>query len=170
MKNLKSKKGFSLVELLVVITIIAILSVVAYTAVGGNTVKARDSKRIQDLSTIQSALELYFVEFSAYPNSPLTIGANTGSPNTNLIPRKYLSTIPQDPKQPVTDYYYNVVGQGYVLGAVLENDGIVGNYKSYVVGNLDSGFVNDGNDNPAGSGSACQVEPDVENCYPYTLP
>lgn len=64
-KNLK--KGFSLVELLVVITIIAILSVVAYTALGGQTAKARDSRRMQDIATIQSALEIYFVSNNRFP-------------------------------------------------------------------------------------------------------
>ena len=67
-KNLK--KGFSLVELLVVITIIAILSVVAYTAVGGQTIKARNSKRMEDLTAIQQALEIYAIaNNNKYPDS-----------------------------------------------------------------------------------------------------
>ena len=65
-KNLKlknsRKSGFSLVELLVVITIIAILSVTAYVALGGQTEKARNSRRMQDLTTIQSALEIYYID------------------------------------------------------------------------------------------------------------
>ena len=65
-----SKKGFSLVELLVVIVIIAVLSVVAYSAIGGYTVKARDSKRKQDLGIMQQAMEIYYAEKGVYPSSP----------------------------------------------------------------------------------------------------
>lgn len=141
MKNVKSKMinvksrraGFSLVELLVVITIIAILSVVAYTAIGGQTIKARDSKRMQDLSTMQSAMELYFVEFATYPNAPLTSGAVVGQ-----VPRKYLSTIPTDPKDATQVYEYWSDGSSYVIGTTLEDDG-TGAEVAYIVGNSDSG-------------------------------
>lgn len=165
MKSLKLKiknsrrAGFSLVELLVVITIIAILSVVAYTAVGGNTIKARDSKRMQDLSTIQGALEIYFVEFGVYPNSPLISGSDTGE-----IPRKYLSTIPVDPKKTAGDtdisyyYYYDSDDKAYMIGATLENEG--DNPTAYIVGNYD-GVINPSND------SDCNIGVDVTTCLPY---
>lgn len=164
MTKSKFKKGFSLVELLVVITIIAILSVVAYTAVGGQTVQARDSRRTQDISTIQSALELYFVEYSRYPGS-LENGEATSAEGWK-IPRKFLSSIPEDPKG--VSYYYYPQTQGYVLGAVLENEGTP---ESYIVGNLDSGFENDGSgDAYTDDGTNCSIEPDVTDCFPYVLP
>ena len=122
-----AKNGFSLVELLVVITIIAILSVAAYTAVGGNTVKARDAKRKQDISTIQQALELYYAEKSSYPPVPLS-----------SLPKKYLSDTPKDPGSAKHDYVYVVSGSTYEIGATLENDGAVANFQGYVVGNSDT--------------------------------
>ncbi|MBU1018173.1 type II secretion system GspH family protein [Patescibacteria group bacterium] len=132
------KKGFSLVELLVVITIIAILSVAAYTAFGGQTVKAKDARRSQDLSTIQSALELYVVQNNRYPES-LTNGLE-GAPNY-LIPKKYLSTIPKDPSG--KEYVYLVSGdkKSYEIAAVLESDGLLANFSSYIVGNSDIELV-----------------------------
>ena len=74
MKILKNKEkgatGFTLVELLVVIAIIAILSVTAYVALGGQTGKARDSRRQQDLGSVQQALELYYINNnSQYPDT-----------------------------------------------------------------------------------------------------
>lgn len=66
------KKGFTLVELLVVISIIAILSVIGITVLSGVQKSARNSKRISDMKAIALALEIYYndpVNNSAYPNS-----------------------------------------------------------------------------------------------------
>lgn len=132
-KNIK--KGFSLVELLVVITIIAILSVVAYTAVGGQTIKARDSKRKQDLNTIQSALEIYFVEYGRYPTAPLVSGTGDGE-----IPKKFLSSIPTDPGANVA-YIYESDGTTFEIAATLEIDGKLENYETFLVGNSDLSMI-----------------------------
>ena len=103
--KLKTIKGFSLVELLVVITIIAVLSVVAYTAVGGQTGKARNSRRQQDVSTIQSALEIFYIENNNRYPSQLDDGA-AGSTD-DLVP-KYMPKMALDP---ATDakYDYEVI-------------------------------------------------------------
>lgn len=137
--NRINKKAFSLVELLVVITIMAILSVVAYTAVGGQTVKARNAKRLQDLNGIQSALELYFVEYSRYPET-LEIGEATSTDDWK-IPKKYLSKIPLDPKKtgtPATDqpykYGFGTNGKTYQIAATIENEED-GSISAYVAGN-----------------------------------
>jgi prepilin-type N-terminal cleavage/methylation domain-containing protein len=128
-----TKKGFSLVELLVVITIIAILSVVAYSAVGGNTIKARDSKRHQDLGIIQQALELYYAEKGVYPSAPLSYTAGS-----NPITKKNLSDIPVDPGSKHS-YIYTVNGTSeYELAAALEVDGDPAHFESYVIGNAAS--------------------------------
>lgn len=57
MKN--NKKGFTLIELLVVIAIIALLSTIAVLALSASRASARDSKRIADLKSMQTAVELY---------------------------------------------------------------------------------------------------------------
>lgn len=66
MKNLNNK-GFSLVELLVVITILAILSVVAYQNFGWATDKANSSRKKTDISTIETALQQFKSEKNYYP-------------------------------------------------------------------------------------------------------
>ncbi|MGE4443993.1 MAG: type II secretion system protein [Candidatus Altimarinota bacterium] len=63
----KNNYGFSLVELLVVITILAIISVVAYQNFGGATDKANTSRKINDVSTIETALQQYKVDKNQYP-------------------------------------------------------------------------------------------------------
>ncbi len=139
------KHGFSLVELLVVITIIAIMSIVAYTAVGGQTVKARDARRKQDITTIQQALELYYAENGKYPTPSGTNALQSGSDiSLGQIPKKYLSDIPKDPGTANHDYVYvkKITGDpAYQIAATLEGTGEVATFQSYVVGNSDAGLI-----------------------------
>lgn len=67
MRTLKIRDGFTLVELLVVITILAIISVVAYTSFGGATDKAKNSTKLQHLASIEGALNMFFQEKNYYP-------------------------------------------------------------------------------------------------------
>jgi len=67
MRIKKNKKGFTLIELLVVIAIIGLLSTLAVVALNSARSKSRDAKRVADVKQIQTALELYFTESSAYP-------------------------------------------------------------------------------------------------------
>lgn len=69
-------KWFSLVELLVVITILTIISVVAYQNFGWATDKAISSRKISDLTTIESSLQLFKVEYKHYP-MPIDYDINT---------------------------------------------------------------------------------------------
>lgn len=160
----KLNKGFSLVELLVVITIIAILSVAAYSAVGGNTIKARDAKRKQDVGTIQQALELYYVENSKYP---LATGTNTvtmGAPDG--LTKKQLSNLPTDPQKKldgsIIGYKYAVDGprQTYEIGATLESDGL----EAYVVGNSETPMLGGQKVDLSGT---CAPADKSKTCVPY---
>lgn len=53
-----NNKGFTLVELLVVISIIGLLSTLAVVSLSAARNRARDAKRLADMSSIRSALEL----------------------------------------------------------------------------------------------------------------
>ena len=65
--SLLLQKGFTLVELLVVISIIGILSGLLFANFGGVREKSRDGVRKSDLGHIQSALELYRADQGSYP-------------------------------------------------------------------------------------------------------
>ncbi len=62
-----SKKGFTLVELMVVISIIALLSAIGIVFYGQAELSARDSKRQSDIKEIQNALEQYYTLNRSYP-------------------------------------------------------------------------------------------------------
>ncbi len=64
-----NKSGFTLVELLVVITILAIISVVAYQNYWWVTDKAYSWKKLSDIATIESALQQYKAENNYYPTA-----------------------------------------------------------------------------------------------------
>src|SRR3989344_1525650 len=70
----KLKRGFSLIELLVVITIIAILIGAGTVSYNNAQQKGRDGKRKSDLKAIQQALEQYFQQNGKYPYSDITTG------------------------------------------------------------------------------------------------
>ncbi len=83
MKNNK-KGGFTLLELLIVITIIAILSVALVIVLNPSETlkKARDSQRISDLSTLKTAIGLYMTSVAA----PSLDGQTGASINTKCKP------------------------------------------------------------------------------------
>lgn len=93
---LKNQKGFTLIELLVVIAIIGILATLVLLQLGTARSRARDAKRIADVSQLRAAIELYYEDNNgAYP-SDIT--------SANLS--KYLTNVPVDPLNSALTYGY----------------------------------------------------------------
>lgn len=122
-------KGFTLIEMIVVITIIAVLSSISFLSYSTVQRNARDTKRQSDLKVIQSALEQYRADQSYYPLT-LSFDSSLTSPTGSKI---YLNRIPNDPVSVVSyDYEPYPVGctnasaaancSGYCLYAKVEND------------------------------------------------
>mgnify|MGYP001560786657 CR=1 FL=1 len=96
-------RGFTLLELLVVISIIAMLSSFILASISSARLKARDVRRVTDLREIQKALHLYYSDNFTYPASASTCNAAKDWPaafKTALAP--YLSPLPVDPKNNLT--------------------------------------------------------------------
>lgn len=63
----KSKSGFTLIELVVVIVIIGILATLTFLSYAGIQGRARDDRRLTDVSNIEKAMELYYSDNGSYP-------------------------------------------------------------------------------------------------------
>lgn len=61
------RAGFTLVEILITVTVIAILASVVLSNLNGSTAQARDAERQADLLALQSAVELYKLKYGRYP-------------------------------------------------------------------------------------------------------
>lgn len=61
------RRGFTIVELLVVIVVIAILAAITIVAYNGVQSRARDAARIQKLTSVAKAIELYYADNGRYP-------------------------------------------------------------------------------------------------------
>lgn len=122
-KLFKINKGFTLVELLVVVGIIGILATLLMANFIGVRQRARDAQRKSDIRQIQSALEFYRSDIGSYPATISACGASlTGGSPVNT----YMQKIPCDPSgsgyyNSGSFYYTNSGGITYTLGACLEN-------------------------------------------------
>lgn len=130
-------RGFTIIELLVVLAIIGILATVATVSFSETSASARDAQRQADLKNLQNAIETYRSQNGRYPagcNSvgnwsgqlgtnyecSIALGANasmagTGQYIVGLAP-EYISVLPIDPKLNGTDsgYIYRTNAEGTV--------------------------------------------------------
>lgn len=107
--------GFTLIEILVAISIVAILTMIGITNFRVANKKARDGKRKGDLEQIKAALELYRTDEGEYPGS-VSFGGTIESGGTT-----YMNPVPDDPNEDY-NYYYWSDNDTYRLCAYLELD------------------------------------------------
>ena len=165
------RKGFTLLELLIVIGILAILATVVALVLNPAELlrQARDSQRLSDLRTINSALGLWFASASSTTmtaTTTCTVGTalfsgDSGSCVTNAVTTVLgngwvnsinfanipggspLARLPLDPSQSATNYYiFKNDGTYYELNASMESD----KYKSGGTADVESN-TKDGGDN-----------------------
>lgn len=87
MRN-RSSRGFTLVELLIVIIVIAILAAITLVVYNGTQARARDTDRYNDAKTIIDALSIYRSDKGAYP-SAATMGLSDGNIGSCSLPTGY---------------------------------------------------------------------------------
>ena len=79
-------RGFTLIEMLLVLTLVALLASLAAPVVTGGIQRARESTLKSDLSTLRRALDDYYADTGAYPREL-----------DDLVTKRYVRRIPPDP-------------------------------------------------------------------------
>lgn len=114
------KKAFTLIEILVVVTIIGLLALAGFVSYSQFMKQSRDAKRKADVELIRSALEMYRSSNNLYPtSSPTTPGTFETTNIIDLSGNVYMSKIPTDPQEENL-YYYSSDGITYTIGTHLE--------------------------------------------------
>ncbi|MBI3638524.1 type II secretion system protein [Candidatus Wolfebacteria bacterium] len=124
--KIKTNSGFTLIEILIVVAIIATLASVVLVGLGSFRGRGRDTRRISDLRQIQSALELYYAKNQTYPDFPVNFSDPSTSgwlafSNALITAGIGVSNLSNDPLKSQS-YAYGTNGQSYVLGAKLEDE------------------------------------------------
>jgi general secretion pathway protein G len=98
----KGAKGFTLIEILVVVVILGILAALVVPRIMERPDEARVIAARSDIRAIVSALKLYRLDNGVYPSTDQGLGALVVRPDTGVIPRNwkqggYLDRVPKDP-------------------------------------------------------------------------
>ena len=109
--RLRSNSGFTLIEIMVVIVILALLAALVGPKLIGRSDDARVADAKVQIRNIETALKLYKLDSSAYPTTEQGLAALITKPTTGVIPKNYKSEgyleskkVPQDPWS--NDYIY----------------------------------------------------------------
>jgi len=122
------KAGFTLMELIVAMVILAIVITGLLGNYFSSQKKGRDGKRKASLKQVQNALETYFNDNSAYPNDDgngniqdAEWGDSFSNPSNPAT--IYMVRLPTDPQSGTKTFFYEQTqgGLGYRLYALLEN-------------------------------------------------
>lgn len=104
-------RGFTLIEIMVVVTILAILAALIVPRVVGRTDDARIAAARQDIAQLMQALKLYRLDNGRYPTSEQGLRALVDKPTVDPIPQNWkaggyldAATVHKDPWG--NDYQY----------------------------------------------------------------
>jgi general secretion pathway protein G len=86
MRRGRSGSGFTLVELMIVMTLIVILAGIALAVHGNSQTRAREAVLKENLFRMRDAIDQYYADKNAYPPTL-----------DDLVSQKYLRAIPEDP-------------------------------------------------------------------------
>ncbi len=86
MKSLKNNRGFTLIELMIVMSILGILLTLSQPMYRESTIKAKEAVLMENLFTMRNVIDQYYVDKERYPDSL-----------DDLASDNYIRTIPIDP-------------------------------------------------------------------------
>lgn len=137
----RSRAGFTLIELMIVIVIIGILATLLIPRIMERPEEARRVKAKMDIKTIESALKLYKIDCGSYPTTEQGLIA--------LIKKTDIAPVPKDWRE-----------GGYLDGSAVPKDpwGTPYNYVSPTAEGKDYEIVSYGHDGePGGTGKDADI-------------
>jgi prepilin-type N-terminal cleavage/methylation domain-containing protein len=130
--NIKNKnRGFTLIEILIVVAIIAILASIVIVGLGPAQQSGRDARRVADLQNIRNGLQLYYDKCGFYPGSSNCAAGAPGGSSWSSFQTTLANSgigiasngIPSDPStnRSYAYAYLTSDNSSYLLAASLEN-------------------------------------------------
>lgn len=112
------QKGFTLLEILVVVMILGLLISLAAPRILGRTDEARVTKAMADIKAVETALGMYKLDSGVYPTTEQGLQALVEPPTSGPEPRNwraegYLERVPLDPWD--REFLYASDGRTYVI-------------------------------------------------------
>ncbi|PSW03377.1 type II secretion system protein GspG [Photobacterium lipolyticum] len=109
----RKQRGFTLLEVMVVIVILGVLASLVVPNLLGNKEKADQQKVVTDISALEQSLDMYKLDNSVYPSTDQGLEALVSKPSSTPEPRNYrdggyIKRLPKDP----WGYEYNYVMPG----------------------------------------------------------
>src|SRR6185295_15112556 len=101
-RNLGGTAGFTFIEIMVVVAILAILAALVIPRIMGRTDDAKRTAAKVQIRNIEGALQLYKLDNGVYPSTEQGLKALVEKPTVGVIPKKwkaggYLPKLPEDP-------------------------------------------------------------------------
>jgi prepilin-type N-terminal cleavage/methylation domain-containing protein len=145
------QKGFTLIEVLIVVGIIGLLASVVLSGLGSVRSRGRDARRVADLRQVQQGLELYYTRCQFYPGGPDCAqgSGNLSWPELQSALKESnlgITNVSNDPSCRSQDddcdnnYVYSSDGEQYVLQARLEDKESPLKKDSYINGSDGNSF------------------------------
>lgn len=115
-----AQRGFTLIEIMVVVVIIGVLAALIAPSIMGRTDEARQTAAKADINTLMQALKLYRTDNLRYPTTEQGLGALVARPTLEPVPsrwsRPYVEKLPNDPwGNPYVYIFPGVYGEVDVL-------------------------------------------------------
>ncbi len=89
MKQLNNRRGFTLIEIMVVIVILALLAALVGPKILGRTDDAKIQTTKTQIRSLESALKLYKLDNGVYPTTEQGLNALVAKPTVGVIPKNY---------------------------------------------------------------------------------